>query len=77
MLVNNASPIVVRCVFSGNVARRGGALASVFFSDEPIVVNCAFFNTVTGSSPRGGAVYAGGSCCNVVRYPLNKDDWLS
>lgn len=57
LILNNANPLVVRCIFEGNSAVDGGAL-SVDLTSNARVVNCAF--KTNSATSRGGAVFTEG-----------------
>ena len=49
----SASPLIANCIFSGNIAESGGAIANIWHSN-PQIVNCTFTGN---SSAYGGAIF--------------------
>lgn len=53
-IANGASPLIVGCTFTGNVATHGGAVAVRGLESSPLFVNCRFLENEATST--GGAV---------------------
>ena len=58
ILCNNSSPLIDGCIFEGNAARMGGAIA-VYKNSSPRIIDCVFLSNTVSGTPNGygGAIH--------------------